>query len=380
MGIYESLGVSTIINAAGTYTVLGGSRMSERTLADMAEAARSFVSIRSLQQAVHQALAELTNNESAYICNGAASGIYLSMAACIEKKLHKRFFYVNRDEIQQMNVVMFKAHRNPYDLVIGTLGLKYRELAFPNIILPPEPEDLSNAIDQNTVAVFYVHSGWVAPGYLPLEQVIQIADRKGVPVIVDAAAQLPPVENLWRFSQMGAAFTLFSGGKDLKGPQSSGLVVGPKSYLDILASIGFPNYGIGRMLKVGREEIVGLYSAVKQYVEMDHAARLQWCEEQVQRIQTAFTRHPLFFVTRSFPNEAGQPIPRAFVELKGTDTTPEQLCSYMRQGTPSVYVNSDGQNGIFINPMSLTAEEIGLIIQKLSMYSRENAGNLPDGV
>lgn len=368
MGIYEALGVTPIINAAGTYTVLGGSRMSEQTLADMAEAAHSFVPIPSLQRAVHKALAELTGNEGAYVCNGAASGIYLSMAACIEKKLHKRFFYINRDEIQQMNIVMFKAHRNPYDLMIGALGLEYRELAFPNIILPPKPEDLSQTIDQNTAAVFYVHSGWVAPGFLPLEQVIQIADKKGIPVIVDAAAQLPPVENLWRFSQMGAAFTLFSGGKDLRGPQSSGLVVGPKRYLDILASIGFPNYGIGRMLKVGREEMIGLYSAVKQYVEMDHAARLQWCEEQILRIRTAFAQHSLFCVTRSFPNEAGQPIPRAFVALKGTDITPEQLCDYMRRGTPSIYVNSDGQNGIFINPMSLTAEEIGLVIQKLNKY------------
>jgi len=352
--------------------------MSEETLANMVEAARSFVPIRSLQQAVHQALAELTRNEGAYICNGAASGVYLSMAACIEKKLHKPFFYIHQDEIRQMNVVMFKAHRNPYDLMIGALGLEYRELAFPNIILPPEPEDLSNTIDQNTAAVFYVYSGWTAPGFLPLEQVIQIADKKGVPVIVDAAAQLPPVENLWRFSQMGAAFTLFSGGKDLRGPQASGLVVGPKRYIDILASIGFPNYGIGRMLKVGREEMIGLYSAVKQYVEMDHTARFQWCEEQVLRIQAAFAHHPFFCAIRSFPNEAGQPIPRAFVTWKDSNVTPEQLCDYMRQGTPSIYVNSDGQNGIFINPMSLTEEEIGLVVQKLSRYCQEASANLPD--
>ncbi len=369
MSIYEELGVPTILNAAGTYTVLGGSKMSKQTLDDMADAAGSFVQIRILQKAVNSAVAKLTRNESAYISNGAATGLYLSIAAAIQMHLGKKFYYITKEEIAKTNIVMFKAHRNPYDLVIGHLGAQYRELSFPNIIFPPTEEDLRMAIDENTAAVYYAQSGWVAPGYLPLDKTIQIAGEKNIPVIVDAAAQLPPVENLWKFTEMGAAIALFSGGKDLKGPQASGLMVGKKELMDIVSSIGFPNYGIGRMMKVGREEMVGLYSAVKQYISLDHQARGNWCEVQVEKFKRAFTDSKTFHAVRSYPNEAGQPIPRVFLEIVDEKMTPEQVHDFLLAGNPSIYANSDGLNGIFINPMSLEEGDSDVIIKRLLEFS-----------
>lgn len=368
MHIYDELGVPTIINAAGTYTVLGGSRMSAETLADMAEAAGHFVQIRELQKVVHAAIAKLTRNEGAYVSNGAATGLYLSIAAAIEKKLGKKFYYITKEEIAQTNIVMFKAHRNPYDLVIGHLGAQYRELSFPNIIFPPTEGDLRNAVDANTAAVYYAQSSWVAPGFLPLEDTLRIAKEKGVPVIVDAAAQLPPVENLWRFSELGADITLFSGGKDLKGPQASGLMVGTKELTDMVTTIGFPNYGIGRMMKVGREELIGLYSAIKQYVSMDHVQRYDWCEQQIAKLGTALSDSKIFRVVRSYPNEAGQPIARAFLELIDPRIAPQQVRDFLLAGSPSIFANSDGENGIFINPMSLEEGETQLIIQSLLAF------------
>lgn len=370
MGIYKELGVKPLINAAGTYTVLGGSRMSEKTLADMAQAASSFVQIKELQKAVHRELASLTRNEGAYVSNGAATGLFLAVAACIQRKLGKPLYYTQKSDIQQMNVVMFKAHRNPYDLVIGHLGAQYRELSFPNIILPPTEQDIEQAIDENTAAIYYAQSGWVAPGFLPLEQTIAIARRYGVPVIVDAAAQLPPVENLWHFTtELGADIALFSGGKDLRGPQASGLMVGKRELTEMVASIGFPNYGVGRMMKVGREELVGLYSAISQYLEMDHQARYHWCEAQIKKIQAACEGSTSFCVERSYPNEAGQPIARAFVRIVADGITPEALCTHMREGDPAVWVNSDGQNGIYINPMTLTQGETEQVIRRLLEFS-----------
>ncbi|GMO13836.1 MAG: DgaE family pyridoxal phosphate-dependent ammonia lyase [Treponemataceae bacterium] len=378
MDIYKELRVQPIINAAGTYTVLGGSRMSAETLSAMTSAAENFVSLRDFQKAAHEAIAKLTKNEAAYVSNGAATGLYLSIAACIERRLGKKFFYCTKDDIKSCNIVLFKAHRNPYDLVIEHLGAEYRELSFPNIIFPPTEEDLLNAIDERTAAIYFAQSAWVAPGFLPLESVVRVAKKKDVPVIVDAAAQLPPVENLWRFSEMGASVTLFSGGKDLKGPQASGLMVGKKEILDRVTAIGFPNYGIGRMMKVCREEIAGLYSAVKQYVTMDHEARYDWCEAQIAKLQKAFDGNGtdgadgtgidgtgIFKAKRTFPNEAGQPIARAFLEIVSPDYTPDQVREFLLTGTPVIYAYSENLNGIYINPMSLKEGETEIIIAKL---------------
>lgn len=362
MNIYQELGVQTVINAAGTYTVLGGSRMSEETTAAMREAARDFVPIREMQSAVNTAIAKLTRNEAAYVCNGAATGLYLAVAASIERLRGKRFYYMTKEEVASCNIVMFRAHRNPYDLVIGHLGAQYREIAFPNLVLPPTPEDLSSAIDDNTAAVYFATTGWAPPGSLSLEETIKTAKQKNIPVIVDAAANLPPVENLWAFTEMGADAVLFSGGKDLQGPQASGLVVGSKEFLDIIASIGFPNYGIGRMMKVGREEMAGLYSAVKQYVNMDHERRAQWCEEQISLLIDGLAAHKRLKAERRYPNEAGQPIARVFVELTGEETA--DLCGFLLEGNPPIYAFSEGQNGVFINPMSLREGEMEVIVRR----------------
>lgn len=369
MGIYQELGLTPIINAAGTYTVLGGSRMSDETLDAMRQAANDFIPIRELQKKVHEAIAVLTRNPAAYVPNGAATGLYLAIAAAIQLRLGKRFYYLDKAEIAKTNVVMFKAHRNPYDLVIGHLGAGYREVSFPNIIFPPTPAELDNAIDDGTVAIYFAASGWVAPGFLPLEETLEVAKKRGVPVIIDAAAQLPPVENLWKYTEMGAAATLFSGGKDLRGPQASGLMVGRKDFIDAVTEIGFPNYGIGRMMKVGREEMVGLYAAVKQYVEMDHDARYEWCERQIAAIVDALAGMPAFKVSRSFPNEAGQPIARAFVGLADTSRTPEDLQKHLMNNSIPIYAYTEDLNGVFINPMSLREGETGIIIKRLKEFS-----------
>lgn len=370
--VYDELGVKTFINAAGTYTIAGGSKMSRKTLDDIKEASSRFVLIRELQAKVHSEIAKMTKNEAAYVSNGAAAGLYLAIAAAIQiRHGESRFIYLDKKVISSYNVVMFKSHRNPYDMVIGDLGAQYRELGFPNIILPVSEEDLLTAIDENTAAVYYAEATWTAPGTLPLENVLRIADKRGVPVIVDAAAQLPPADNLWKFTKMGAAVVLFSGGKDLRGPQSSGLIVGKKEFIDVVASLGFPNYGIGRMLKVGREELIGLYSAVRQYVEMDHKKRREWCEKQVEKVLAAFEESEMFTALRSFPNEAGQPIPRALLTLRNPQTKATVICRKLMEAPEAIYVCSDEERGIFINPMTMCEGETEIVIEALKKIESE---------
>lgn len=369
MSIYKELNIQPIINAAGTYTLLGGSKMSKQTLKDIVSSSESFIQLKELQNKVYEEIARLTNNEAACVTNGAAAGLYLAIAAAVQKKYgNKRFYYLTKEQISKCNIVMFKAHRNPYDLVISQLGLEYKEVSFPNIILPPTKEDLLETIDENTVAFFYAMSGWTSVGDMPLDDVIEIARQKGIPVIVDAAAQLPPVENLWKFSQIGADATVFSGGKDLKGPQSSGLMVGSDEFISIVKSLNFPTYGIGRMLKVGREELVGLYSAIKQYIDLDHDKRYYWCEDEIKKIEVSFYNHPLFSVERSFPNEAGQPIARAYIKIKDESISFAIIQKFMIEGDTSIYIMSEEPGSFYINPMTLCDGEMEKIIYKLKKY------------
>ena len=130
MGIYEELGVPPVINAMGTFTIYGGSKMSPQTLRDMQEAAASFVDIRHLQRRLSQAAAELTHNEAAYICGGASCGVYLSLLAAIAKKRGKKVRHLTREDFYRSEVILFRSHRNPYDIVLDQLGVKLVELAY----------------------------------------------------------------------------------------------------------------------------------------------------------------------------------------------------------------------------------------------------------
>lgn len=377
--IWETLGIAPAINAAGNVTDIGGSRMSERTLAMMKEAAASYVDLKQLQKVLHERIAEMTRNEAAYISNGATSGLYLSLAACLQLKENRPFKQIDPQQIRSREVVVFASQRNPYDGVIAQLGMKPVQVGYPNLIQPLTAAALGEAISEQTAAVYYVagsEEGWVAKGGLPLNEVIPVARSKGVPVIVDAAAQLPPADNLWLFTALGADAAVFSGGKDLAGPQSSGLVLGRKKLLDTISQIGFPNYGTGRIMKVGREEMIGLYAALAQYLEMDHEERLGRCEQQVKTLIENMGDSRLYRAERAFPNESGQPIPRGFVRIVQPDKlSPQALSQRLLNGKPSVYTVFTGEPGLYLNPMTMREEEWLAVIGRLREIEAEVLGS-----
>jgi uncharacterized pyridoxal phosphate-dependent enzyme len=229
------------------------------------------------------------------------------------------------------------------------------------------PEDLESAINDKTAAIFWFQGAMTGRGDLPLQTVIEIANRHNVPVIVDAAAQVPPVENLWKFTQMGAALAIFSGGKDLHGPQASGLVVGRKDLIEKMRVNGSPNHSIGRPMKVGKEEMVGLLKAVELYIKRDHEARASQDEEVVAGWCGELNRIAGVHAERSFPNEAGQPLPRAKVTIDAAKAgiSRDELVQALRNGTPSIEVATSGSDVIFINPMTLSDGEDQIVLDRL---------------
>ena len=250
--------------------------------------------------------------------------------------------------IPQRSHHTFKTQRNPYDYAIQQTGLKVVEI-------DAAPASLRAAIKEATACVFWFPRGDCGSSELSLEAAIAIAAEQQVPVIVDAAAQLPPVENLWRFTEMGVAIALFSGGKDLRGPQSSGLMLGRRDFIDSIRPISNPKHGFGRPLKVGKEEMMGLLAAVERYLQLDHAARARYCEETVRMFCAALKPLPGVQAQRVSPNEAGQPLPwcRVSIDPAVLGRSADELVSAFLNHDPAIAVSPESETSFHLNPMTL---------------------------
>lgn len=357
---YESLGIKPVINAFATLTRLGGSRMPPEVIQAMNAAATCFVDLDDLQQKVGRRLAEITHNEAAYVATGAAAGLVLATAACVAEKdpeLIRRFPDL---EGLKNEVIVQRLHRNGYDYAVRETGVKLIEIGTNH---GTTEGDLRQAISDRTAAIFWFQGAMNQPSELPLEAVITIANTHKIPVIVDAAAQLPPVSNLWHFTQMGAALAIFSGGKDLAGPQASGLVVGRKDLIEAMRMHGSPNQAIGRPMKVGKEEMMGLLAAVERYLALDHEARHHSFENRVHMWNQGLSGIDGVTATRDYPNEAGQPAPRTLVMF---DTiSRDQVIQALWEGEPCIAVAPAKANGILLNPMTLDDEEAAIVLKRL---------------
>jgi L-seryl-tRNA(Ser) seleniumtransferase len=368
MDLYEELGIQKVINAVGTYTVIGASKMSEETLRWMCEAARWNVEIEQLQEALGKRIAALTKNEAAYLCNSCSTALYLATAAFAARHYRRGFDVLSRQEVAQCEVVALWSQHIPYDHAIEQLGVKLRFIGYPNAEAALSPAVLQDAINENTIFCYFAArtpDGYYGEGCMNLSEYIATAHACGVPVLVDGAAQLPPKSNLWRYTEMGADIACFSGGKDLAGPQASGLAVGKALYIEEMRKVGFPHYSCGRLMKIGREEMVALYAAIRQYMQADEAARLAWCEREVRLLIDCLQRARHFTCVRTWPNQAGQPLPRAFVGIADQALLPSALRAQLMAGDPGIFCYSENKNGVYINPMCLADGQMQLIADRL---------------
>ena len=362
--IYDELGVTKIINGAATLTALGGSLMPPEVLEAMAQAAQHFISIDELHKKVGEKIAAWTHNEAAYVTCGAAAGLVLSTAACIAgMDPEKRERLPNSDGMKN-EIIIHKCGRVGYDFAIRQAGGKLIEIGSEK---GATPEEMENAINEKTAAIFYFYNSLRMAGQVPIETGIAIARQHEIPLIVDAAAQLPPVDNLWRFTQMGVDLILFSGGKGLSGPQASGLMLGRKDLIQAATFHACPRPFIGRPMKVGKEELLGLMAAVRRYLDLDHDAIMQSYEDQVQQVIDKLSDLPGISVTRSFPSEAGQPMPRAEIQLdeQVLGITRDELQEQLRGGNPCIFLASAGKHGVYVNPQTLKEGEVDIIIDEL---------------
>lgn len=360
MSIYERLNVRTLINAADSNTILGGSLMPPEVLKAMEEASRHFVNLEELHRKAGERIAELTRNEAAVVTSGAAAALTVATAACITGTDIRKVRKLPLPEGPKHDAVLLRCQRNGFDLAIAQTGVNMVEIGNVEGTAAWELED---AITERTACVFYFVSTLYSQGALPLEEVIRVASARNVPVIVDAAAHLPPVENLWRYTEMGASMVIFSGGKTLRGPQSSGFIVGKKEWIEACRLHVGAGISIGRPMKVGKEEIAGLVAAVERYMSLDHAAEKQRMERIVSEICGKLAEAG-YKTRRRYPGPTGQDYPTAGVSRNDLPAT--EIKRRLENGDPAVITGlSRDRSEVVINPLHLQEDEVPVIIERL---------------
>lgn len=342
MTFYSDLGLKPVINAATTFTALGGSLMPKEVLDAMSDAAGSFVDMHELHLAAGKRLAQITRNEAAYVTSGCAAALILALLGIRTKGDPQVLTSFPGRDLAPSEVIMHAAHRIPYDAAIAMAGVTIRQIG--NIQQTFDWE-LEAAINDNTAAILYVEGSHLPQVALPLSEVVRIAKSRGVPVLVDAAAQLPPVENLWHFTrEVGADVAVFSGGKALRGPQASGFMVGRADIIESARQNGAPYQRWARAMKVGKEEIAGLVAAVERFIDLDHASlHAQWLAT-VGAWSDALLDLDGVSLRTEMLNEAGQPVPRLYVGMSDT-THAGRTLSALAEATPRVAVHPDLRNG-----------------------------------
>jgi L-seryl-tRNA(Ser) seleniumtransferase len=361
--VYQRLGVRTVINAVGTVTTLGGSLMPAEVKRAMEEASGAFVPIHELQAAVGRRLAALAGAEAAFVTAGASAALCLATCAVTAGSDRKKMEQLPDLRGMKNEIIIQKADRNPFDHAFRMVGVT---------LIDVETEaDFQRAVSPRTAAVASVQSHFALGHKIALERLIELAHAARVPLILDAAAELPPAENLSKFLEMGADLVAFSGGKNLHGPQCSGLLLGRKDLVEAAYANSSPHTRLGRIAKVGKEEIVGLLTAVELYLQRDHQAQRQAWTEMLNRVVETLAGLPTV-TTEFIPNGDPSHSPRLSVQWdqRQLDLTVGQMVESLRAGTPSIEASNMTEyqppwKGLGILPHNLQAGEELIVARRI---------------
>ncbi|MBI4551920.1 MAG: aminotransferase class V-fold PLP-dependent enzyme [Candidatus Latescibacteria bacterium] len=395
LNIYERLGVRTLINASGPATRLSGSIMPPEVADAMREASQYCVDIAELQARASEIIADITGAEAGYVTSGAAAGLLLGTAACVTGLDPGKMNRLPDTTGMKNEVLIPRSHRNFYDHAVRSAGVRLVEVGIADRfsgagVRDTEAWEIADAVTERTAAVCYVAYSHSLP---PLSAVVDVAHAAGVPVLVDAAGQLPPASNLRRFIAEGADLVAFSGGKAIRGPQSSGILCGrrdliaaaalqhldldilfdqwhpPPSLIDKNRLPGAPQHGIGRPCKVGKEEIVGLLTALKLFVDEDPEVRRQRWLRLMEGLASALQdiRHTEVSVVADRKRDVPAvqlKLDEALLGLSALD-----LITQLQDGEPSIHANPTrvSEGVVLFGPMCLKDGEPELIGLRVRM-------------
>jgi uncharacterized pyridoxal phosphate-dependent enzyme len=330
--LFKELGVTPVINAGVTMTFLSGSLMMPEVLEAINSTAHDFANMYELQDKVGAKMAEMLHCEAAMVTSGAACAILLGTAAAITGTDQAKIKQLPNLPGPRPEVIMQKSHRYLFDQAVSTTGAKIVEVE--------GPAEMEQAINGNTVMALFFNAAEKTS--VPHEEFLTIAKRHKIPTFIDAAADVPPVENLFRFQKMGFDLITFSGGKMIRGPQSAGLLFGRKDLIEAAKLNHSPHEApIGRPMKVNKEEMFGMYAALKSYLERDHKKEWQDWLDRVNRIKSRIETITSVKGETYIDPGPSNAFPSLHVTWDQEDVkmTPKYMLAALRNGTPSIVAN-----------------------------------------
>jgi L-seryl-tRNA(Ser) seleniumtransferase len=327
-GIYQSIGVRPILNCKGTFTIISGSQTLPEVKKAMEEASRHYVQMDELMEAVGQRLAELTQAEWGIVTAGCSAAITNATAACIAGSNPERMQRLPNLQGLKNEIIMAKYSRNVYDHAARMLGT--------TIVEVNSAEELERAFGPRTAMVLIFSSPPAEKGPLSIENTCRVAKSKGVPVLIDAAAEVLTVPN--HHLQRGATMVAYSGGKCLRGPQCAGLLLGQKEYVRAAWANSAPHHAFGRSLKVAKEEIMGMLAAVEMWTKRDHDAEWKTWESWLAYISDRVVKVPGVTTEYLQPVDLSNHAPQLRIkwDAASLNITGTEVASTLLDGNPRI--------------------------------------------
>lgn len=353
----EKLGLRPIINGVGTVTMLGGSIMPPEVVQAMVEASRHFIPLADLQQRVGERIAELLAVPAAMVSCGAASGITVATAACIAGGDPRKVSQLPDTTGLKNEIVQQKTHRSGYEAQMLLVGAK--------IVWVETRAELDRAINERTAMMFFLNKA-DPHGQIKRQEWIQIGKERNVPTFNDAAADVPPVDRLSSYVKEGFDLVAFSGGKGLLGPQASGILLGRKDLVAAAQRAISPHGGIGRGMKVGKEEMMGLLAALERFLKTDHAAERRKLQGKADHIIEAVARIDGVKAQTYVPEIANE-VPHVILEWDEhkLGRTSQEIVRQLREGEPPIAVSQDGQGKLRISVWMMQGDEHRIVARRL---------------
>lgn len=365
--VYQALGVKHVINATGTVTNLGGSVMPPEVVAAWVDASRHFVNLLDLQAKVGERIAKIIGVEAALVTTGAAGALLLATAAAVTGSDRKLIARLPDTTGMKNEVILQKTHHSCYDNQITNVGVK--------LIDVESAADVAKAVNPRTALMFFMNKDEEA-GRIRARQWIDLARQHRIPTLLDAAADVPPPERLAGYNRMGFDVVAFSGGKAMRGPNDTGLLLGKKPLIDAAALNTNPHCpSIGRGMKVSKEDMIALLTAVERFVRLDHQAERREFERRIGVIEAALKDIPTLQTERIVPPIANH-VPHLQItwDESRVRITRARLTQALAEFDPPIQigrVSGTGDRGLLISVLTLQAGEERTIADRLRGILRD---------
>jgi seryl-tRNA(Sec) selenium transferase len=365
--LFKELGIRTFINAAGTYTIMSGCLMHEDVVDAIRSTAGEFAMIDEVQDKVGEKIAALCHAEAATVTAGCWSALVLGTAGVLTGLDLKKVAQLPHLGGMKSEVLVQKAHNEGYVHALTNVGVK--------IVVIETAEDLEKAVNENTAMMWFLN--YMGPeGKIPDKEWVSLGKKFNIPTMIDMAADVTPVENLWKFNDMGFDLVCVSGGKGLRGPQSAGILMGKKELI-AAARLNAPPRGdnIGRGMKVNKEEILGMYIALERFINQDYPKQWKIWEDRISVMESAVKKSNGVTTAVTIPPIANHtPTLTISWDINKVRVSRREFMDRLRKGEPSIEVMGGKDNSIVITSWNLKPGQEKIVANRLKEEFSKAAG------